>query len=125
VQAANYQYGIIHSALAQPLRIRVTDAYENPVADAWVSWVRSHPAVNQAASSSRTDSRGELQATWILAGQVGTQRLLVSVAGAETMRSTRRRACPQMSIAFGPGRRTIGVAQQCFQRQSSCVDNQL
>jgi len=86
VLSGNYQDGIINSALAQPVRIRVTDAYENPVADAWVSWAPLTPGGEiRPASSSRTDNHGELQATWILAGQVGTQRMLVSAAGAETI----------------------------------------
>jgi len=107
VQSGNYQYGIINSALAQPVRIRVTDAYENPVADAWVSWVALTPGGEiRPASSSRTDSRGELQATWILAGQVGTQRLLVSVAGAETIEINAQAGLPatvQLHSAQGDG----------------------
>ncbi len=107
VLGGNYQYGIIHSALAQPVRIRVTDAYENPVADTRVSWVAlTSGGEIRPASSSRTDSRGELQATWILAGQVGTQRLLVSVAGAETIEINAQAGLPanvQLHTAQGDG----------------------
>ena len=82
--SGNYQDGVIKSALAQPIVIKVLDENDNPVPAVAVSWQPSSGSGRtEPAANDWTNPRGEAKTKWILGTIVGTQQLRVSVFGAE------------------------------------------
>ncbi|HET9603660.1 MAG TPA: Ig-like domain-containing protein [Gemmatimonadales bacterium] len=77
----NNQQALVGTALAQPLRVRVTDADADPVAGVTVTWSVAEGGGSVSPASSVTDTDGIAATTFTLGGQSGTQRAEASVTG--------------------------------------------
>ena len=71
------QAGMVGEPLAQPLVVRVTDAYGNPIAGANVSW-SAGAGGSVTPSSGVADANGYAQAAWTLGTVAGEQHVTAS-----------------------------------------------
>jgi len=75
------QTGVVQTALANPLRVLVTDGGA-PEAGVSVTWGGSGTAASFSPSSSITDASGIAQTTWTLPRQAGAPSASATVSGA-------------------------------------------
>lgn len=73
--------GSAGSALAAPVTVRVTDASNNPIAGASVTFTPTSGSGSVSASPVATNASGEAQTTWTLGADAGTDQLVAAVAG--------------------------------------------
>lgn len=77
------QTDTIHATLGDPYVVRVVDAHDNPVPGVTVQWQVEGGGGTVAPAAGVTDERGEAAARHTLGGQLGEQRVLASVQGAD------------------------------------------
>ncbi|UCF19319.1 MAG: hypothetical protein JSU87_15535 [Gemmatimonadota bacterium] len=127
--AGNGQAGVVGQALAQALRVRVTDAQGRAVPNEPVSFVvtsgggsvsaavagglAADPPVVQTSLvvDVNTNSSGEAQATWTLGGSVGSQTATATVRSltpAQFTATATAGAATQLSFATGPSDAVAG-----------------
>src|SRR3954454_20823676 len=73
------QSGAVGTALDNPLVVRVTDQFGNPVAGVEVSWTAENGNVDPHTSTS--DADGKAETSWVLGSSTGTQSASASSAG--------------------------------------------
>jgi hypothetical protein len=73
------QTGPVGTALPEPLVVRVTDQFGNPVPDASIVWRALHGSVDP--NSSQTGSDGRAETSWVLGSSTGPQRATASAQG--------------------------------------------
>jgi hypothetical protein len=71
--------GVIGKALASPATVTITDAFNNPIVGATVSFSAAGGSVSTAKV--KTDAKGRASTKWTFGTKVGTQTLTASVAG--------------------------------------------
>jgi len=81
VVAGNAQSGPVGLKLPIPLQVRLTDAFDNPVAGVTVSFTVISGGGAVAASRVDTDEAGLAQTEWTLGPTAGTQSVLVGAGG--------------------------------------------
>jgi protocatechuate 3,4-dioxygenase beta subunit len=74
--SGNDQTTAVGTGLPQPLAVRVTDAFGNPVADIEVQWDAESGSVDPGSSLSGSD--GLAQTSWVLGSPTGTQNAKAS-----------------------------------------------
>src|SRR3954451_6701262 len=73
------QSGAVGTALDNPLIVRVTDQFGNPVAGVEVSWTAENGNVDPRTSTS--DADGKAETSWVLGSSTGAQSARASSAG--------------------------------------------
>lgn len=81
--AGDEQTGPVGEALSVPLMVRVTDAYENPVPGARVSFTPGEGAGSAQPIATGADEEGRARSTWTLGTEVGARTLTATVEGME------------------------------------------
>ena len=79
--SGNNQSALIGALLGNPLSVRVTDAFQNPVAGTPVAWAATLGGGVLGSASTQTNSSGIASNTWTLGSLVGLQRASASVNG--------------------------------------------
>ena len=69
------QQGTVGQQLSQPVVVRITDQFSNPIAGATVTWEIALGGGSVTASSSVTDAAGHASVGWTLGTAVGENRL--------------------------------------------------
>jgi len=79
--SGNRQEGLVATALAQPLVVKVSDQYGDPVANTTVTFVVTAGGGSVTPATVTTTAAGQASANWTLGTTVGTQAVTVSAAG--------------------------------------------
>jgi hypothetical protein len=82
------QSAVVGTALAQPLIVRVADAFGNPVGGVTVGWTVVAGGGSLSASSSTSDASGLASVQLTLGTVAGTQRVRASVTGVQPLEIT-------------------------------------
>jgi alpha-tubulin suppressor-like RCC1 family protein len=82
--AGDAQSALVNLAVGNQLKVRVLDAFGNPVKDASVVWTPSGDGI-AAATTATTDVDGYATATWQLGSEPGAQTVRVAVNGKQTI----------------------------------------
>lgn len=77
----NNQTGPTSALLTSPIRARVTDQYDNPIAATSVTWTVANGGGGIAPATSLTDAFGAAAASWTLGGTLGAQTAQASKVG--------------------------------------------
>lgn len=87
VVSGHNQFGVAETAAAVPLRVRVVDAFGNPVAGAAVAWSVAAGGGTIAGASSTTDAEGIATApSWTFGADDGGEEAVVATVGSLTAR---------------------------------------
>ncbi|MGH7518824.1 MAG: Ig-like domain-containing protein [Gemmatimonadales bacterium] len=114
IVSGDAQAGLVGSALANPLVIRVTDTEDRPVAGTKVAFTVTGGAGTIAPATMSTDADGLAGADWILGPQAGTQTVDARVAD----------AVPPLAVRFF-ARAGEGLAIVAGNEQSAPVGSRL
>lgn len=79
--SGNRQEGLVATALAQPLVVKVSDQYGDPVANATVTFAVTAGGGSVSPATVTTTATGQASANWTLGTTVGAQAVSVSAAG--------------------------------------------
>jgi hypothetical protein len=93
------QSGVVATNLAQPLLVRVTDAWGNPVVGAEVGWHVTAGGGTITPAAQSTNSQGQAQATWRLGSASGANAVRVTAAGAAVAFSATATPAPPSTLA--------------------------
>lgn len=74
------QTGVVGTALANPISVRVSDVAGNPVSGVTVTWTVVDSGGSTSASTTTTDINGNTSVTWTLGRKVGVDSLVASLA---------------------------------------------
>lgn len=83
VDQGNNQTGSINTSLTTPIRARLTDQFDNPVAATSVTWAVVTGGGSVTPASSVTDASGVAAAAWTLGGTLGAQTVRASKQGVQ------------------------------------------
>ncbi len=117
IVSGDAQADTIARALAQPLVVRVTDAFGNPVPGVAVAWARIAGAGTASAATSTTDAQGLAQVSYALGTAPGTERVVASIttgAGAiasVTFTATARARAASMLTVLGADAQSVQAGQ--------------
>jgi hypothetical protein len=102
------QTGTVGFALAEPLVVRVTDAYGNPVRGAGVTWISTGGGGSLSPTIASTDSLGVARATWTLGITPGAHAATASAAGATvSFAATAALPAPVASVTVAPAAASV------------------
>lgn len=97
------QTGTVGFALAEPLLVRVTDVYGNPVRGAGVTWMSTGGGGSLSPTIASTDSLGLARATWTLGIAPGAHAATAAAAGATvSFAATAALPAPVASVTVAP-----------------------
>lgn len=78
------QSGTVGANVSDPLAILVTDAHDNPISGAAVTWAVTKGGGSVAVSAQETDAAGTSKAVWKLGTGVGEHSVTASAGGVES-----------------------------------------
>ncbi len=107
VHAGNNQTGTVGGELDDPLEVRVTDQYGNPVSGVSVSWSPDQGSADP--TSSATDAQGIATTSWTLGITPGTQTLTASAAGQSVQFSATAVVAAPAAIVVHSGNNQTGT----------------
>lgn len=81
VVSGSGQTGTVAQSLAQPVVVKVSDAFGNGVAGATVTFTTATPGGQATPAQGATGANGQLSTTWKLGTAAGAQSLTATVAG--------------------------------------------
>jgi adhesin/invasin len=113
LESGNNQNGVVGTALAQPLSLRVTDANGNPISAHTVTFAVSAGGGTLSATSVMTDNAGRAQAGLTLGAAVGQNTVTANapgLGGSPATFSAQATAAAASGIAATLGNNQTGVA---------------
>jgi len=102
------QNGVVGTALAEPIVVRLLDRTGKPVAGASVSWTVKDGGGEISDNSGPTNSAGETSIAWVLGKAAGRNRLQAAIGeeDSHTFTAMARSDVPaSLAVAFGAGQR--------------------
>ena len=119
--SGNDQSGTAGSALTEIIRVRITDAYNNPIENVGLKWLpTSNGSVSATNDSSYTDAEGYASTTWTLRTTAGADTLNVTSGSlpAAMFTATVNAAGAARVLAYsGNGKTTIAGGNQSVTAQ--------
>lgn len=109
--AGDAQSGTVGQPLAQPIRVKLTDASGNPVPNVAVAFVVTSGGGSVTPTSPTTDANGLAATSWTLGGVAGTQTVEARVTGltAATFSATATAGSPaKLAFTVQPSSGTAG-----------------
>lgn len=123
------QEGPVAAALPQPIRVRVADAYENPVSGIQVSWTVTAGGGSVGAGTTLTDGTGHASVSWMLGTTAGeVNGVTASAAGLPALSfSAASRPGPVANISLSQSSATLtaGETLQLHATLSDAYGNQV
>lgn len=92
--------GVAGSPLADSVRVRATDQFQNPAAGSWIRFVPSRTGARVGPDSTRADADGRAATQWVLDTVAVPQSLSVVASGFPTVGVTVQAAVSPGSIAI-------------------------
>lgn len=105
IVSGDAQKGEVATLLPEPLRVRVTDAFGNPVQNASVAWSVLEGVALLSAASTITDAAGKAQVALTLGTVTGTVKVVASLAATNAL-------VPFTATALAAPATMIAIVQQ-------------